>query len=227
MGRQNKFTVLAVDDHPVYLDGLVPLLRMMKNVHHVFTALNGLTAIELFRQHQPDLVLMDLNMKGMDGFECMNRIRAEHPDAKFIVISMHDDFKIISRAISTGISAYLVKNAGKEEIEFCLGLVMEGRPYFSPDVAKILSQAITDGGLKKPYENEKPKLTKRESEVFPFLISGYTYKQCADKLFISQHTVKTHAERIHEKLKTHAPYWLTMYAVENNIPPITEPERED
>jgi DNA-binding NarL/FixJ family response regulator len=227
MGKQQKHSLLAVDDHPVFVDGLASILSKMKNVGIIFKAYSGQQAIELYIKHQPDIVLMDLRMKEMDGFECMEKIREQHADAKFIVVSMHDDEANISRALSSGIAGYLIKNADKDEVEHCLNEVMKGKPYFSADIARILNSAIHEGVISAPYGKNPKKLSDRETEVLQCIISGYIHKEIADRLSIEPSTVATHAKHIHEKLKTYAPYWLTMYALENNILPIEEPEHPE
>lgn len=227
MRKNSKITVLLVDDHPIFLNGLAPLIRKINNVVQVITANGGEEAITAYHKHPPDIVFMDLQMKPMDGYEAMRQILAAHGDAKIVVLSMHDDFFHIHKAMNAGIYGYLFKNVELPELEHCLWEVLQGRQYFTSEITKQLHSAINSDEMKSPYQKDSEKLSEREWQVLQYLISGYTHEQAGQALHLSHRTIGTYAKNIHAKLNTSAPYWLSAYAMENNIPPLPKPEKED
>lgn len=187
--------VVVVDDHALFRAGLVGLLDDMREIQVVGEAANGLDAIDLIRNSHPDVVLMDINMPGMNGVEAVQALRrSEKCKIIMLTISKHEDD--LFEAISSGADGYLLKNVEPEELRKAIIQVAEGKAVLSPEITQPILKAVA--GI-TPTSLEKG-ISRREIEILECLSKGMTTAQISASLFISENTVKTHIRHILGKL---------------------------
>jgi len=187
--------VLIVDDHPVTRDGLRAALGTSDEVEIVGEATNGDDAIVQVGELTPDVVFMDVRMPGMGGIDATKAIRKDHPDTKVILFTVDESRASISEAIQAGVSGYLLKDVGADELINAARLAMEGKAVIHPALTQAFIEEVRL--VNKPQDAP---LSKREAEILQKVAYGATTKEVASQLGISPHTVKTHLERIFEKL---------------------------
>jgi DNA-binding NarL/FixJ family response regulator len=189
---------LIVDDHPVTREGLRTALALSEDaVVVVGEAASGEEAIERARELTPDVVFMDVRMPGMDGIEATRRIREAAPDTKVILITIDESRGAISEAIQAGVSGYLLKDASADALVDAAKNAVEGNAVIHPQLTKTFIEEVRLG---ESADGGGAPLSKREREILQKVADGATTRQVATELGISPHTVKTHLERIFEKL---------------------------
>ena len=181
--------ILVVEDHNVVRQGLIALIRTVSDMTVVAEAADGVKAVELFRQHRPDVTIMDLRLPGMGGVEAITEIRRGFPSARVIVLTTFDGDENIFRALQAGARGYLLKDMFGDELMEAIRAVHAGKTYFPPAVAQRLAERM--GG---------PSLTNRELEVLNLIVTGKSNKEIGSELSISEATVKTHINSILGKL---------------------------
>ncbi|MCA3747969.1 MAG: response regulator transcription factor [Rubrobacter sp.] len=192
MSRISRVGVLICDDHPVVRTGLNGMLSGEPDLEVLGEAANGREAVELARALHPDLVLMDLRMPEMDGVAATERILAERPQTRVLVLTTYDSDADILRAVEAGASGYLLKDTPREELFAAIRAAMEGESPLDPAVAGRLMRRV-----RTPPENA---LSGREIEVLNLVAQGASNREIARRLWISETTVKTHLLHIYEKL---------------------------
>jgi DNA-binding NarL/FixJ family response regulator len=180
--------ILAVDDHPLLRKGLAAVVNAEPDMKLVAEASNGEDAIEKFRTHRPDVVLMDLQMPGLNGIEATNRILSEFSDARIIVLTTYQGDVQVLRALQAGARAYLLKGHDRELIE-TIHAVYEGRKKIPPEIAAELAEHATDEAL-----------SEREIDVLRLIAAGNSNKQIADHLIVAEATIKSRITNILSKL---------------------------
>jgi DNA-binding NarL/FixJ family response regulator len=189
--------VLAVDDHPLLREGIATLLAAQPDMKLVAEASNGREAIEQYRTHRPDVILMDLQMPEMNGVDAMIAICTEFPAARVIVLTTYTGDVQVMRALKAGARGYLLKNLLRKELLETIRLVHAGQKRIPPDVASQLAEHATDETL-----------SAREIEVLRLVAGGNANKEIAAQLSITEETVKGHIKNILAKLaandRTHA-----------------------
>jgi DNA-binding NarL/FixJ family response regulator len=189
---------LIVDDHPVTREGLRTALELSDDVIVVVgEAGSGEEAVEQARDLAPDVVFMDVRMPGMDGIEATRRIKDAAPDTKIILITVDESRGAVSEAIQAGVSGYLLKDATPDALVDAARNAVEGNAVIHPQLTKTF---IEEARTASPEEARATPLSKREREILQRVADGATTRQVASDLGISPHTVKTHLERIFEKL---------------------------
>jgi DNA-binding NarL/FixJ family response regulator len=181
--------ILAVDDHPIFRQGIAGLLADQADMSLVAEAANGREAIQQFRTHRPDITLMDLQMPEMNGLDAMITIRSEFPDARIIVLTTYTGDIQVLRALKAGARAYLIKNLLYKELLETIRAVQAGKKSLSPEVSYELAEHATDDAL-----------TEGEVDVLRLIAAGNANKQIAAQLSITEDTVKGRVKNILSKL---------------------------
>ncbi|MGE5226979.1 MAG: response regulator [Planctomycetaceae bacterium] len=191
---------LIVDDHPVTREGLRTALELSEDAVVVIgEAASGEEAVEQARSLTPDVVFMDVRMPGMGGIEATRRIREASPETKVILITIDESRGAISDAIQAGVSGYLLKDASPDALVDAARNALEGNAVIHPQLTKTFIEEAQVAGGEEGSARPAP-LSKREREILQRVADGATTRQVASDLGISPHTVKTHLERIFEKL---------------------------
>jgi len=209
-----KVRVLIVDDHPVWRDGVRADLERSGGIEVVAEAADGGEAIERARETMPDLILMDLNLPTVQGTEAIRRIVEEAPSIKVLVLSASAAEADVLEAVKVGASGYLLKSATSAELTSAVLRVRAGEPVFSPSLAALVLgefRRISAGA------ETEPGLTPRETEVLKLVAKGYTYREIAEKLFLSTKTVQNHVQNILTKLQLRKRYELMRYAIQRGL----------
>jgi two-component system NarL family response regulator len=181
--------VLVVDDHSLLRTGVANIINQEPDLAVVAEAANGRDAVEAFRAHRPDVVLMDLRMPEMEGVEAVRRIRELDPQARVIVLTTYDADEDIARALKAGAKAYILKDISADALIACVRAVLTGKTYLAPTAAAKLAERVT-----------QVQLTPRELAALRLLANGESNKEIAASLGISERTVKTHLAHLFEKL---------------------------
>ncbi|MCG8347588.1 MAG: response regulator transcription factor [Chloroflexales bacterium] len=185
--------VLVVDDHPVVRHGLVAMLHWEQDIEIVGEAADGLEAVRLITEQQPDVVLLDLRLPHLSGIEVMNQTRAQAPHVRFLVLTTYDTDEYIGPALAAGARGYLLKDALPDELARAVQALMQGGAALEPSVAARV--------LGRMHENESVNdLSQRELEVLRLLVAGASNKGIAAQLNLSENTVKSHLSHIFSKL---------------------------
>jgi DNA-binding NarL/FixJ family response regulator len=202
--------VLLADDHVLVRAGLRALLERMNGVQVLAEADDGREALQLVAAHQPDIVLMDIAMAGLNGLEATARISQEYPDVRVIMLSMLANEEYIRQALRAGATGYLLKDAAVTELEVALHAVLGGEIYLSPVIAQHLAAYVerTDG-TGRPLD----RLTPRQREILQLIAEGYTTQRIAHRLKISPKTVETHRTQLMDRLGIYDVAGLVRYAM--------------
>lgn len=212
---------MLVDDHPIVRAGFCRLLASTKGIQVVAEAGDGETGCQLYQTHQPDVVILDLNMPGgIDGFETIHRIKAKSPDARILVFSMHTNTTLIQRALELGATGYITKNCAAKNIIEAVLSVKAGKAYIDPKLASSMIANSIHGSIpSKPLEL----LTKREFQIFKLVAEGKPTEVIASLISISPKTVRVHLSNIMEKLQLQNKTQLILLAISCNIVPAEYP----
>ncbi len=209
----SKIRVLIVDDHVIVREGLHALLKAQPDIEVVGEATDGEEAVNKTREVQPDIVLMDITMPGMNGLEATRHIRQHSPDVKILVLTMHEGDEYFFKMLDAGASGYFIKGGSSSELITALRVVWSGDVFLYPTMAKkLLSdylQRVRTGQDKESYDG----LTNREREILKLIAEGHTNQKIADLLVISLATVQTHRAHIMAKLGLRSPTELIKYAI--------------
>jgi DNA-binding NarL/FixJ family response regulator len=199
MTPQTSVRVLVVDDHPVFREGFGALLGTIDGVEVVGTAGNGIEALEAVPRDSPDVVVMDVQMPEMDGIEATRRILADHPDVGVVVLTMSEEDSTVFDAVRAGARGYLLKGAEPDEVVRAITTVASGGVVFGA----VLAGRIADFFTAAPTTamSRFPTLTSREHEVLDLVAAGMSNQQIADRLFLSQKTVRNHVHAVLTKLQ--------------------------
>ena len=191
---KNTISLLLIDDHPLIRKGIIQLLALQQKMTLAGEADGGADGLKLIEKTRPDLVLLDLNMKEMEGLTSLKQIKKRWPSIKVVVLTVSDNPQNIFEAFQHGADGYLLKNTDPEKIIAHLISVMEGKTVLSPEVSKIIESS--------PRKRNEPSLnlTDREEEVLRLIGSGLSNQEIGDRLGISVWTAKVHAKHILKKL---------------------------
>jgi DNA-binding NarL/FixJ family response regulator len=197
MESNKKIKILIVDDHVVVREGLSAMLSREPNIEVIGEAENGAQAIDKADKLKPDIVLMDLRMPEVDGVEAMQRIKQQHPEINFIVLTTYDNDEYIFKGIEAGARAYILKDSPREELFRAINAVYKGESLIEPAIAG----RVLDKLVELSHQGSATDLSRREIEVLELIARGTGNKLIADKLNISASTVKTHIQSIFQKLE--------------------------
>ena len=210
-----KIRVVIADDHTLFREGLCSLLIGRPDISVVAEAANGREAVSQAEQLEPDLVIVDISMPVLNGFEATTQIRRRCPGVKVLVLTMHEDPEFVRKILRAGAAGYLVKKSAASQLFDAIEAIHSGGAFFSPSVSKVLLEQMVDGG---PEEGlDEPMLTSREKEVLQLVAEGYTNQQIAQELFLSVKTVEGHKNNIKKKLGIKDQAGIIKYALAQGI----------
>lgn len=199
--------VALVDDHSLVREGIRALLAVVDFLAIVGEADSGASALEMVARTQPDLLLVDIGLKDINGLELTRVLRRDYPSIKILILSMYDNNEYISESVRSGASGYVLKNSPSREIIAAIEAIASGGTFYSAEIAQKLA-------AERPTDNE---LTPRESEVLCKMVLGLNNKEMARELEISVRTVETHRLSIRRKLNIDKPAALLNYAIERGL----------
>jgi DNA-binding NarL/FixJ family response regulator len=215
-GIMGAIKLMVVDDHAIVRQGLIKLIEMISDFKVVAEGSNGREAIDLVKNHRPDIVLMDLNMPDMDGIEACRRIKECDAGAKVIALTVCEEIDRITEALAAGAKGYILKNTDLESLARIIRGVHEGKAYIDPAVATGLIDRYTSFARQAEVRDASP-LSERETEVLVLVSKGKTNREIAEELFISEKTVKNHVTSILRKLDATDRTEACVVAMKRNI----------
>ena len=189
MSNKQQIRVFSVDDHPLLREGIATLVNNQPDMMLVGEASTGAEAIQQFKQHMPDVTLLDLRLPDMSGIDVLIAIRSEFPKARIVMLTTFEGDVEVQRALQAGARGYLLKNMPPVELLDVIRQVHDGKKRIPPEIASQLLEHLSDEGL-----------TEREVEVLREVADGNRNREIAERLFISEETVKVHIKHIMEKL---------------------------
>ncbi|WP_298492637.1 response regulator transcription factor [uncultured Algibacter sp.] len=191
-----KIKIIIADDHELFRNGLKELLKKYNDIDIVDCVGDGEAFLEIIKSTKSiDIVLLDITMPKMDGFEVLNQIKSLNTNIKPIIISMHDDGIYIAKCAKNGAYSYLLKNTDQDELIKVIRIVSEGKKYFSPKISEKMINYMSEQTISENI------LSKKEQEVLELISKGLTTKEIASKLFVSSRTIETHRANIIKKLE--------------------------
>ncbi len=206
--------VMIADDHVMIREGIKQLLEFDGDIEIIAEANNGEECIELLESFIPDVLLLDINMPGKNGIETLKEIKNKKMPVKILILTVHNEVDYLIKAIDIGIDGYLLKNSNSAELKKAIELVMQGDVYIQPDLIPALNSKLI---IKNNNREKIESLTKRELEVLIFLASGMFNKEIAEKMNISERTVKNHVFSIFKKIDVSDRTQAAVFAIKNNL----------
>ena len=214
MNEQAPIRILLVDDHPLMRRGMRDLLAMEDDLQPVGEAGTGEEALRLVDELDPDLILLDLNMPGMDGLETLQRLREAKVDARIILFTVSDDQSHVLEALRQGADGYLLKDMDPEQLVEQVRAAANGKLALPPELTLILAQAIRERPS-NASQNANASLTKREKDVLRLIAKGLSNKMIARKLGITEGTVKVHVKNLLHSLRLRSRVEAAIWATEH------------
>jgi two-component system, NarL family, response regulator NreC len=209
-------SILIVDDHRIVRLGLRTLIENNQGMEVLAEASDGNSAIKLACELNPQLVIMDISLPGLNGIEAARKILALNPKTKLIVLSMHDDEQFVIESLKVGASGYLLKDCTFKELIHAINEVMEGKTYLCSKVNEYIIKNYV-ANASKCETSAFSVLTVRQREVLQMMAEGYSTKIIASELNVSVKTIETHRQRIMDKLDIHSVAELTKYAIKAGL----------
>jgi DNA-binding NarL/FixJ family response regulator len=203
--------VLLADDHSLVRAGIRALLNEIPGLQVVAEAADGREALDLARIHRPNLVLMDISMRGLNGIEATSQLRRDLPDVRVIILSMHASEEYVTQALRAGASGYMLKDSATQELALAIAAVMRGEAYLSPSISKQLVERYVQGGGVDTGPLDV--LTSRQREILQLIAEGRSTKEIAHLLHLSVKTVESHRSQLMERLEIHDIPGLVRYAL--------------
>lgn len=208
-----NLSVLLVDDHQLFREGLSLLLRNLSYIHDIKEAANCESFFKILPQQHPDIVFMDIDLPGCDGIAATKKAVEKFPEINIIALSMYGEEDYYTRMIEAGAKGFVLKNSGIQEVEAAIQNIMAGKNYFSQEIMAGLLKSIN----RKKHLEKTTELSDREIEVLYQICKGLSNQEIADTLSISKRTVDKHRENLLSKTNCKNTAGLVMYAIRNGI----------
>jgi len=214
---QAKSRIVIAEDHTILREGLRALLTIDPKFEVVGEAQDGREAIRCCDALAPDLVLMDLSMPRVHGFEAIREIKKQHPSIKIIALTVHKRDEYILATLQAGADGYILKDANHAELVTAMKNVLQGKHYLSPEISGRVIDGYLNGNKGIKTKSAWDTLTQREREVLKLIAEGYTNKQIAEILFVSPKTIEKHRTNLMKKLDLHNVAAITAFAIESGL----------
>jgi two-component system, NarL family, nitrate/nitrite response regulator NarL len=220
-----KIRIVIADDHPIFRDGLCKLLALEEDFEVVAEASDGRQVLDVLQQHEPDILLLDLKMPGLDGLATLQRLQSAKAKTRVIVLTASDDKNEFVQAMKLGTSGIVLKQTATEMLIKSIRKVHAGEIWLdSHTTAEVIRRFVSDEmpppapqSAPSPRERERSPLSQREREIVALVAQGFKNKEMAEKMFISEQTVKNHLHNIFDKLGVSDRLELALYAIHNNL----------
>jgi DNA-binding NarL/FixJ family response regulator len=208
--------IVIIDDHNILRESLSQMIDRESDIKVIGQAINGKDGLELVRSLNPDVILMDISMPDMDGITATTILLTENPNYKILAFTMHEEPYMVFKMLKAGARGYILKDAKYSELLEAIHTIYRGEVYLTPRVSSLVVKSYYDK-LTELATDPLSILSKREREIFHYLIKGDNNKIISDKLALSVNTVLTHRRNLMEKLNCHSLSDLTRLAHENNL----------
>lgn len=209
--------VAIVDDHTLFNEGVSAMMKGFEGIDLISQASSGAELIESIKKKEPDVILMDLKMKDMDGFEVTKYVKLHYPEVKIIALTMHDEERFIIQMMEEGANAYLLKNADPEEMEDAIYSVVQTGYYFNDNVSRAMLKGLISNQKIKPTFSMDIELSEKELDVLELICKEYTNEEIGNKLFRSRRTIDGHRSRLLEKIGVRNTVGLVVYAMKKKL----------
>ena len=223
-GPKSKIRIVVADDHPIFRDGLCKLLALEEDFEVVAQAQDGREVLDVLQQYEPDILLLDLKMPGLDGLGTLQRLQAARNRTRVIVLTASDDKNEFVQAMKLGTSGIVLKQTATDLLIKSIRKVHAGEIWLdSHTTAAVIRQFVSADEAPQhqqaaaPRERERSPLSQREREIVALVAQGFKNKEMAEKMFISEQTVKNHLHNIFDKLGVSDRLELALYAIHNNL----------
>lgn len=213
----NNIRVLIADDHSMVRQGIKQILELENDITVVALAANGVEAIKLTREFKPDVILMDINMPGMNGLQAIKELKDEKVSSRIIVLTIHQDREYLFKTLQMGAEGYVLKDAEPSVLIEAIRSVFRGQSFIQPNMTKELVKEFNRVTLHEKDKNDENSLTSREVEVLELIAEGMINKEIAKQLYISEKTVKNHVSNIFKKLNVSDRTQAAIYAFKHNL----------
>lgn len=210
-----KIKVIIADDHQLFREGLINLLRSATNIEVIAQAENGQDAIDKAKHYKPDVLLVDIAMPVLNGIEATRILKEEMPELKIIAVSMHTDKQYVRGMLEAGADGYLLKNCTYRQLTDAISSAYEGKKFLSEDITEIVINGYLNGSGEE--SDSYSQLSEREKEIFKLFAEGKSTREIGDELFISVKTVGTHKQNILEKLEIKTNSDIVKYALKKGL----------
>ena len=205
---------MITDDHSMIREGLKSLLELDDDIKVIAEAVDGRDCLDKLDVYKPDVLLLDINMPNMNGLEVLKELKARKSKVKVLVLTVHNETEYLMKAVDIGINGYVLKDSESAELKKAIRAIMDGETYIQPS----LIPALNAKRLERNEDEEKiDSLTRRELEVLKLLAIGMYNKEIAEKLEISERTVKNHVSNIFKKLEVTDRTQAAVFAIRNNL----------
>jgi len=210
--------ILIADDHKMFVDGLISILKGEDDIQVVDACYTGIDIFNILKNKHVDVILLDINIPGMNGIEVTKKMGQDFPDVKILALSMHNEESFVTEILKHGALGYILKNTDRNELITAIRTVFNGQTYFSKDVTQTIMKSL----VKKDKQSQStsivlPKISRREKEVLQLIVKEYTTQEIANELFISLKTVESHRSSLLSKLNVRNTAGLVRIAIEHKL----------
>ena len=210
-----KIRILICDDHKLFCEGIKAILRNEESLEIVGEAHDGRTAVDRVKELRPDLVLMDIAMPDLSGFEATRRLREAEPKIKVLMLTMHDEEELVARCLEAGAAGYIMKDAPASQLLYAIEMVQKGERYLSPTVLRKVVAGYVRNSQRPMTSYDR--LSAREREILQLLAEGLSVKEIAARLNLSVKTVDVHKYNLMRKIDVHDRAELIKYAIQKRL----------
>lgn len=206
-------SIIIVDDHSMIREGLKQLLELDGDIKVIGEAGDGKECLELLSKVNPDVILLDINMPNMNGLQVLDKIKRGNKEIKVLILTIHNEIEYLAKAVEIGVNGYVLKDSNSMILKTAITTVYHGDTYIQPSLTPLLKEKLEISIRRK----KESLLTKRELQILELLGEGLCNKEIAERLFISEKTVKNHVSSIFKKIAVTDRTQAVVYAIKNNI----------